>query len=777
MSKRRIAILGSGQAALTAATQMTDPRNPAAKDLELTVYQLGWRLGGKGAAGRNVDPAGKYRIEEHGLHNWFGFYDNSFRQIRDVYGELSRPPDAPLASWKEAFIPEWEAVFVERVKGRQTFWKIENPTNAEEPGSGGLLLPLWEYVLMGLEMISGHHLALTGVSLRGIELSAPTRDLVERVRKLGVSVGVPSDPAHGILKLAHALARQSLKHVDNPHAAEHEAHAEGSIFSRAVHALTDEVEKVVEDLVGAVVGPVVQLVLELLRAYMWTMWEVLKDELDDDDVRRFWIMANFVYAIVVGCIRDGVLTHGFTVINDVNFRDWVAKHAYPDGGLTVDSVIMRAVYDSSFAYVDGDSRDGPGGAFPPKAQYEAGTALQGMVRAALTYKGAFGYKFAASTADTCYAPMYEVLKKRGVKFRFFHRVLGLKPGASASDPIGEIELYRQVDLAGDRDEYEPLFDVKGLPCWPSQPLWDQLEDGAALRQSGVDFEHPQRELDPSRKITLKLGEDFDDVVLGISVAALPNLCGGLFELSERWRRMRDHVRTTRTMALQLWSKKTASEMGWPNMGRPMTSFSYDEANYLNVWGDLTDLVPMEGWTSTPIAWDRGGPRTIDEAWPQNVAYFTTAMLDDPKVSPHELHQDWAKCHAEVRAVAVKMCDQALTRIWPATNVGTEVEPRFDWSVLVDAREHAPSGLLRIDSQYIRANVSPTERYVLSVPGSTKHRLQAHDDAEFPNLYLAGDWTWCGINAGCMEAATMSGMLCSLAATGYPKRDAIIGVDF
>ena len=38
MSKRRIAILGSGQAALTAATQMTDPRNPAAKDLELTVY-------------------------------------------------------------------------------------------------------------------------------------------------------------------------------------------------------------------------------------------------------------------------------------------------------------------------------------------------------------------------------------------------------------------------------------------------------------------------------------------------------------------------------------------------------------------------------------------------------------------------------------------------------------------------------------------------------------------------------------------------------------------
>jgi len=29
----------------------------------------------------------------------------------------------------------------------------------------------------------------------------------------------------------------------------------------------------------------------------------------------------------------------------------------------------------------------------------------------------------------------------------------------------------------------------------------------------------------------------------------------------------------------------------------------------------------------------------------------------------------------------------------------------------------------------------------------------------------------------MEAATMSGMLCSNALSGYPPRDAIIGVDF
>ena len=32
----------------------------------VTVYQLGWRLGGKGASGRNAGHGN--RIEEHGLH-------------------------------------------------------------------------------------------------------------------------------------------------------------------------------------------------------------------------------------------------------------------------------------------------------------------------------------------------------------------------------------------------------------------------------------------------------------------------------------------------------------------------------------------------------------------------------------------------------------------------------------------------------------------------------------------------------------------------------------
>ncbi len=776
--KRNVVVLGSGQAALSAACQLTDPRNPLANEINLTVYQFGWRLGGKGAAGRNMSEGRGYRVEEHGLHNWFGFYDNSFRQIQDVYKELDRAPDVPLACWQDAFIAESEAIFVEQVGDRQAYWQINNPPNQEIPGSGGVLLPLWEYALMALEALSNRHIELQIGKTYTPPIPESTIKLLSRIRDLGVPSSAATNSVHTIFRSAIALARHALPSLSKDKSVSDTGSSESTSFiDRAVHFLGRELDQAMEDLVGLAMGPIVQLFLDVLKAGMWALWEVVHKDFDNDDTRRFWIMSNFVYGILVGAVKDGVFTHGMTVINDKNFRDWVGENAYPDDDLMLNSAIMRAVYDSSFAYVDGDSSDGPGGSFPPKAQYEAGTALHGLLRGVLTYKGNFGYKFAASTADTCYGPMYQVLKSRGVKFEFFHRVLEVVPGASASDPIAEISMYRQADLVDSSEEYQPLFDVKGLPCWPQEPLWGQLKGGETLRKEDVNFEHFSKDMDPARKFSLKLGEDFDDVILGISLAGLPSCCPKLFDLSQDWRNMRDKVLTTRTMALQLWSRDTASELGWPNMKRPMTSFTYDNANYLNVWGDLSDLIPAEAWTSEPVDWTTNNVGKTDRNFPQNIAYFTTAMPDEPGVSPFEIYQDHSKAHQEVRTTAIHMLNTGLSTIWKDTNIGTDEEPAFNWSVLIDATPDAPDGEARIDSQFIRANISPTERYVLSVPGSTKYRLQSNDSKRFPNLYLTGDWTWCGINAGCMEAATMSGMLCSNALSSYPERSAITGVDF
>ena len=78
-----VAIIGGGCASIAAAFELTRPRHKGA--YHVTIYQLGWRLGGKGASGRG--PAG--RIEEHGLHVWLGCYDNAFQLLRECYDELN----------------------------------------------------------------------------------------------------------------------------------------------------------------------------------------------------------------------------------------------------------------------------------------------------------------------------------------------------------------------------------------------------------------------------------------------------------------------------------------------------------------------------------------------------------------------------------------------------------------------------------------------------------------------------------------------------------------
>src|SRR6201992_597945 len=73
----KVAVLGGGAASLTAAFELTAPE--LAEKYDVTVYQMGWRLGGKGASGRNA--AVHDRIEEHGLHLWLGFLDTAFLRV------------------------------------------------------------------------------------------------------------------------------------------------------------------------------------------------------------------------------------------------------------------------------------------------------------------------------------------------------------------------------------------------------------------------------------------------------------------------------------------------------------------------------------------------------------------------------------------------------------------------------------------------------------------------------------------------------------------------
>jgi hypothetical protein len=330
--------------------------------------------------------------------------------------------------------------------------------------------------------------------------------------------------------------------------------------------------------------------------------------------------------------------------------------------------------------------------------------------------------------DVVFAPMYEVLKARGVKFEFFHAVTGLKAGATGVDSI---DYVRQADLASGVAEYEPLRDVKGLPSWPNEALWDQLEPAAR----GVDFE---AELNPLKRPTqtLKHGIDFDEVVLGIPVGALDTICADLINRNERFARGIKSAVTVRTQAFQLWSNRSALDLGW-EFDQNSVAGCYVEP--LDTYCDMSHLIPREDW------------KPADQT--RTIGYFC-GVLDEPDGEDHDHATD------RVKHNAIEFIEHDLEELWPkAFHNGA-----FDWDVLVDRDDG--TGPTRFDSQYWRANTTPWERYVLTPAGTVADRLPSGNSG-FANLKLAGDWTATGIDGGCVEAAVISGMDAARAITGDP----------
>ncbi|HJR54712.1 MAG TPA: FAD-dependent oxidoreductase, partial [Gemmatimonadota bacterium] len=127
-----IAILGGGVAGLAAAWRLSEP-GWQQRFASITVYERGWRLGGKAASSRGAHG----RIEEHGLHVWLGYYENAFRLVRELYAELDRPtlrPDAPFQKWSDAFKPANDIGLEDLHGGRWRHWVATFSLNDRLPG-------------------------------------------------------------------------------------------------------------------------------------------------------------------------------------------------------------------------------------------------------------------------------------------------------------------------------------------------------------------------------------------------------------------------------------------------------------------------------------------------------------------------------------------------------------------------------------------------------------------------------------------------------------------
>ena len=151
----KVAIVGGGCAAMAAAWELSRPEHGGR--YQITVFQEGWRLGGKGQRhGRGVSG----RIEEHGLHVWLGFYDNAFRMMRECHAELAAQGEgAMFGDWQDAWTPENDvALFSAAEQGGFQRWNVHMPPR---PGLPGDPRPAGEVFSLPYYLIQTFHLLRT----------------------------------------------------------------------------------------------------------------------------------------------------------------------------------------------------------------------------------------------------------------------------------------------------------------------------------------------------------------------------------------------------------------------------------------------------------------------------------------------------------------------------------------------------------------------------------------------------------------------------------------
>jgi hypothetical protein len=224
-------------------------------------------------------------------------------------------------------------------------------------------------------------------------------------------------------------------------------------------------------------------------------------------------------------------------------------------------------------------------------------------------------------------------------------------------------------------------------------------------------------------------------------------------------------------------REDMAALGWRHRQTAVSAFYHP----FDTWADMRHLISEESWTVPPRA----------------IAYFCSALPEATSngFATGQLNPNYPLYQREsVRRSAIDFLNRDIGDLWPAA-----VHPGagFRWDLLVSPNESmhsqsysapaagetaaatsASAGIAtdaRFDSQFWIANVNPSDRYVQSPPKTTRFRISPLDNT-YDNLTIAGDWTACGLNVGCVEAAVMSGRLAAHALAGAPALEEIVGYD-
>lgn len=747
--KKKVAILGGGLSGIVSAYYLSSVPD-FSEHFDVTIYQMGHMLGGKTASTKDQREGHGHHNLEHGLHIMMGWYDNVFMMLREVMAELG-------TTWNEYFDPA-------------------NDISLTLGGYFGVYdTPNEDYYVMDAFLPS----LVPGEPGEPHRIPSPYQaitSIIKLLKKVLSSIGDGNEHSELLAKHSDQLFASHVHSVGKGKAygALEEVHAR---LDSVAPLMTDDLERYGE-LKAALFEQRDELV-QLLQTAHDVIHEAMavapaREHVRNATERRRELglhekrgsphaepppadvlakiglqMTDMMLSMAKGMLLDGVLFgEGYEAINHLEGVEWCLSRGMEEE--SIHNPLMLAGYDLVFGY-KGDDVGVPNMA--------AGTALFGLVNMMSAWHGSFFYKFNDGMGDIFALPVYEVMKRRGVKVHFFHKVEelgGVTEHADGTLTVDEVRVRVQATpLSGDPSDYDPFVrDEREEPFWPVWPLYDRLQEGETLR--GIHLDSYYTPYDGVKNITLKRGEDFDDLIFAMSANPLFHTCQPLMEASAQFADMVKNQETIATIAVQLVMKEDTPTLGYVTpSGEATTLTGFSEP--LETWSDMTHLLGKESWGDRaksiqyfcgpyPSCEDPDCPELSDFGYPDRMLERAT-----------EDATDWLKARAS----------------WHWKNVSVShphdgSTPLNFWDQLVvpPALEDVLSGPDRLAEQYIRVNVEPPERYVLSPAEKVNHR-RAADDSGFANLFLAGDWVKNGINSGCAESATTGGMLASRAVGGYP----------
>jgi uncharacterized protein with NAD-binding domain and iron-sulfur cluster len=148
---------------------------------------------------------------------------------------------------------------------------------------------------------------------------------------------------------------------------------------------------------------------------------------------------------------------------------------------------------------------------------------------------------------------------------------------------------------------------------------------------------------------------------------------------------------------------------------------------MDTWADMSELIGREAYPPSSNI--------------RNISYFCGPL--EGGIPPQSATDTPQTALEAVKEISDTWLNRDSKRWWP--NNFDPITGAFDWNSVVDI--------------YYRSNIDPSDRYVLSVSGSTSSRLLGYKSG-FSNLYLAGgldcEWIKCRVRRSSYDIGEIIG---------------------